>query len=303
MTRDDANQADLIASLAKDLIEVVPDPEYGGMLVRSGGPGINVRCPEIGRLEGVTSIELMGTDIDDEGFPYLCHHHGLRKLRYNASHVTAKGLAHAKAWQQLTEVKIQCLPVKGLLDAFAALPQLEILSAIGCELNEHDLECLANCRRLRKLYLSNNPIRCGFRYAANCPQLEFLEAADTELDMEGMQEIAQLNSLRNLSFSHTPIDHDICMEIGSLTRLTRLSLGHTGVPASAATVLNQLPDLTELWWPSTGITMENIQDFASLKNLKELEVPGRPAPAPEIVKALRAALPHCDVNIWWPDAS
>jgi len=155
-------QADLIVQLAKHEIEIFPDSQFGGKEVSAFGEGVNQCCSLIGQLNGITTLDLANTDVDDRGFAQLCKLTTLRCLRLTSNHVTEKGLLHASAFEHLVELHVQKFPVKGLLEVFCHHPNLEVISAIGCNLNEDDMIHLSNVRIFANSCLTKIPFALDF---------------------------------------------------------------------------------------------------------------------------------------------
>jgi len=210
--------------------------------------------------------------------------------------ITENGLPHAQAWQQLRNLSIKNLPIRGMLEVFARLPHLEVLSAINCNLNENDLASLAQATQLRDLQLWKHAIRRGLRYASGCKELEVVDISDNPIDLEGVKELHLLKRLRTLYASHTPIDDERFAVISSLGRLQKLSVAYTNLTPFASEFLKNLRELTNLSWPSSAISFDNVRDFTDLPQLEQLDISGTKPLPKEIVNAMKSALPSCEIS-------
>ncbi|WP_133821189.1 hypothetical protein [Tahibacter aquaticus] len=112
------------------------------------------------------------------------------------------------------------------LDAFLAMPTLEMLSLEDCGIDDALAARFERCPQLQRLFLANNP-----------------------LGREGLTHIARLKQLRELDLWATPLHVDDFEQLQQLPHLEYLSVGHTGSAKTAALGLTAealLPRLSAL---------------------------------------------------------
>ncbi len=214
----------------------------------------------VGRMAGVTRLDLSQTKITDAGLERLKNLKELRELRlYYAEFLTEDGLAILKHF-----------------------PQLERLDLRGTRVTSKVFEHIAHLKNLRALDLGfTEIIDDGFDQLTELPRLEKLVIGGNRLSGECLSLLLQIPSLRDLDVGGTQrVDSGLwglalteqnLERLGALTQLHRLNL-------AAATISDRgvdRPGHPE----AERIDLPDLSALTALENLEYLDLTRQPVSA------------------------
>ncbi len=241
---------------------------------------------EMGRLSGLTRIDLSMTRISDLGLLEL---KGLRNvqelnLRY-AEQIGDEGMAAVKEWKKLRRVDLRGTKVTDTtLGYLGELPELEAIDAGFAQVTDNGIELLSRLERLRELTIGGNKLTdAGLEALRLLPSLEYLDISGPQRTDSGLWSV----SLTEKGIA----------SIATLRELRELRLGGTSITVEGlATLRRGLPRLERLSLDKarrvTDAVVEVLKDW---KTLQEVDVRGASLSS-NATAALRKALPGCVVR-------
>ncbi|MGD9692126.1 MAG: COR domain-containing protein, partial [Phycisphaerales bacterium] len=194
---------------------------------------------EIAKLAQLTSLDLWGNSIGDEGAREIAKLDKLTSLILNDNSIGAEGAREIAKLAQLTSLILND-------------------NSIGAE----GAREIAKLAQLTSLSLSSNSIGAeGAREIAKLAQLTSLDLWSNSIGDEGAREIARLDKLTSLNLNHNSIGPEGAREIAKLAQLTSLNLSSNSIgDKGAAALLDTIGEtfgvrrLTRLHLHGNGIT-------------------------------------------------
>lgn len=135
-------------------------------------------------------------------------------------------------------------PDPAVLKELARLGQLEYLKLAGDQFTDDDLAYVAQCSRLKSLYIAKTPITdAGMKHLRRLRELEHVDLSGTKITDSGLAELKDSTELRELNLNETRITGAGLEHLQGLTHLVALNLNRTKVDDSG---LAQIKGLTQL---------------------------------------------------------
>lgn len=131
--------------------------------------------PPLAPLARLETLDLTGTQVDDEGLKRLAALGALKVVRFEPKEVTDAGAA-----------------------TLAALPHLSELDLATSQITAAGLENLAALAELQVLWLPRGVSDAGLAHLQSLSQLRVLELRHTRIDGTGLKHLARLTNLREL---------------------------------------------------------------------------------------------------------
>lgn len=167
------------------------------------------------------------------------------------------------------------------LQAIAELQSLPTLFMVLCDLDDDDMRFLEKLTDLRELRIAKNPITDeGLRHLAPLKSLEVLDLGHTRVSGSGLQLVTP--SLKNLCLSGTLMDDQSIVHCTRFKTLNRLSLDGTRVTETGLMKLTDLHWLALLGTPD-GIPRAALRQFRAkyLESLENAAAMGEEVPPPK----------------------
>lgn len=291
-----SSQERIITTLSSHFIDVVPDSEYGGLCVMAGGEGVNQHCKIISQLNGVTTIDIVNSDLDDLGLRHLATLCTVCRFVYTPGRVTSTGLAFFSRSNPLRCINIQGVKCGGIVDAIAQSDGVADLTLIDCGIDDPQLSFINRLSVLESLCLCRNPIECVDDYFSGCSNLRMIDISGTNVSKQGIA-FLRSSGLGNLYASHTSLDDEAVEACGDVRFLERLGLSYTKVSESGASPLVRCRLLKYLSWPASSVTARTIKSFSQMNELRELVLSGTAPLESSTVALLKKQLSHVHVDI------
>lgn len=152
---------------------------------------------------------------------------------------------------------------------------------------------------LKQIELRNTSVRRGFHHLANCRSLERIVASSSWVDDQGMVEISQIQSLKQVSVISNKITNEVLKALA----------GHPNIEQVLfVKKINQFPQITEeclesvcsipnlkSLYVSCRITNRGVEYLKKINKLESLLINWEEI-TPDDIRAIRKALPSCDVS-------
>jgi Leucine-rich repeat (LRR) protein len=223
----------------------------------------------LGQLTQLTSLNLRGCEIGDEGAASLAALTQLTSLYLGSNKIGAAGAASLAALTQLTSLN---LAHNQIADAGAAsladFTQLTSLNLAHNHIGAAGAASLANFTQLTSLDLWNNRIGdSGAAALAALTQLTCLNLEYNYIGAEGAASLAALTKLTSLNLAHNHIGAAGAASLADFTQLTSLNLEYNRIGNSGAAALAALTQLTSL-----HLEYNHIDDARPISSLSKLEI-------------------------------
>jgi len=235
----------------------------------------------------VTSLEVYGTRLTDEGLRSLARLTRLERLSLRETGIGDEALEHLAG---LGTLRVLDLGGNQITDAglehVAALDRLESLaldntswSESRMQISDAGLQRLAPLCRLRRLDLSSTRVSLavtaeGLHHLANFPELESLRLGGDRITDRAMEHVARCRNLRALALLYTSVGDAGLARIGDLERLEAVSLSSRHLTDRGLAHLAELPKLRHAQLRTTGLTDRALERLGRVKTLERLDLYG-----------------------------
>jgi internalin A len=230
-----------------------------------------VRLAELTQL---TTLDLRGCQIGDEGAASLASLSLLTSLNLGANQIGAEGAASLAALTQLTSLNLRGnqIGAEGAA-SLAALTQLTSLNLGGNQIGAAGAASLAALTQLTSLNLGNNEIGdAGAVALAALTHLTTLDLRDNQIGAAGAVALAALTQLTTLYLWNNQIGAAGAASLAALTQLTTLNLWDNQIGDEGAAALAALTQLISLDLESNQIGDEGAAALAALTQLTSLDL-------------------------------
>ena len=230
---------------------------------------VEALAERLGQLTQLTSLNLRGCEIGDEGAASLAALTQLTSLYLGSNRIGAAGAASLAALTQLTSLN---LAHNQIADAGAAsladFTQLTSLNLAHNHIGAAGAASLADFTQLTSLDLWNNRIGdSGAAALAALTQLTCLNLEYNYIGAEGAASLAALTKLTSLNLAHNHIAAAGAASLADFTQLTSLNLEYNRIGNSGAAALAALTQLTSL-----HLEYNQIDDARPISSLPKLEI-------------------------------
>ncbi|WP_264711384.1 leucine-rich repeat domain-containing protein [Wolbachia endosymbiont (group A) of Andrena haemorrhoa] len=231
---------------------------------------------KLAQLKNLTSLDLSGNKIDDEGAKELAKLANLTSLDLSSNKIGYEGVKELAQLKNLTSLnlsgnKIGSEGVKEL----TKLANLTSLSLVNCGIGYKDIGELAQLKNLTSLNLSSDKVSDkGVKELAKLANLTSLSLISCLISVKGVKELAQFTNLTSLDLSGNEIGSEDVKELAKLTHLTSLSLAGCGIGCKGIGELAQFTNLTSLDLSGNEIGSEDVKELAKLTHLTSLSLAG-----------------------------
>lgn len=251
---------------------------------------------ELGKLEGVESLQLLRCDIDDKALSRFKAMPNVKHLFLTNAQVTKEGIAGLKDWKQLTRLTLGGTQTKGVLRGLSGLERLEVLEI---SVNEWDIEDLKDLTlpNLRTLKLANRTLTDEhLELLPDWPALERIEVQTSKITDRGVKRLAQFSSLKEVSLTESKVTDDGVKHLVALKNLELLNLRDcAGVTNQSLKTIAKMPALRWVSVESTSITGDALMDVATSKTLRYFAI-GQKKATKAATDKLAKAMPDCRVE-------
>ena len=151
-------------------------------------------------------------------------------------------------------------------------PQLQIITMDECKIDDADLACFSNMKKLKKL-------RFGM----------------TRMTAAGLSYLLQVPNLHELTLTHQDISVEALRAIANLPKLKRLALYSSTITEEGTVIIGQMNELEELVLQDTPWAMSAIGQLANLQGLQKLNINGTGL-TDEAITSLDSLLPNCQIE-------
>lgn len=173
--------------------------------------------------------------------------------------------------EELTLVELRKEVPRSLLAKLSRLPHLEILDAAAAKLEDADVALLADCPRLKKLWINGGQVTAdGVQTIAALPNLMSVNLDDIPLNDTAMAALGNHQELKRLYLARTQVSDAGVEQLTGLSKLLGIGLEGTQVTDSVATHLAKLSTLKELRLGDTALTDAGAKQLAQLKKLQSV---------------------------------
>jgi len=245
--------------LSQDMafLRELPSLEYlhfGGQM----GPMVtDDKIAEIGRLTWLTQLSLRGTEVG-EG---LAHLKGLKALRF----LDLKGNTNVDIDKHLAHV--------------ASFTELEYLDLRDTQIGDAGMAHLTGLTKLRKLYVSSNPLTgnisdAGMAYLKNLKSLEDLGLPFRGITDAGIEHLTKLDSLKKINISGDGITDKslkIIAKMKSVEDLKILDHNHN-ITDAGIKELAESTSLKALYIQGCSITNKGLASLSKMITLTKLKL-------------------------------
>ena len=249
----------------------------------------------LGRIKTLRSLDLSGSDIDQDGLASLSTLNGLVKLGLENTGVTDSASEALAALVRLRSLNLRGTDLSddGLvrLKDLAALRELQLADTLVTGTS------LVSLRRFKKLRILSLGGRIAFLPSSLVEFENLKELAELSLYGEGINDeachhLSLLRGLRKLSFYFSQISSVGLAELKGLSGLESLVIYQAPVSDAGLSSLAQLPLLAELDIRETRVSDAGIDHLKALQGLEKLYLHNTQI-TPQGIAELRAALPNC----------
>lgn len=281
-------------------LTTLPRLEVLGLGVYNEGANItNEGLKTIGKLTGLTRLDLSGTKITGEGLAHLKGLQKLKSLTLESTDVAETDLAHLEPLKSLESLRLYTkhnttdvaaaylARLKSLRDLtdnlyvtdigvalLASLPHLEKLDLSGEAVTDASRDSIAGMKSLKRLGFQNCPVTDATLEAiAELPNLEFLTLRQTSVTRDGLKHLRGMPKLSILSINFgsapaaEPRPH--LRELGKLTQLKDVRIEGNPVASADLKDLAELVQLERLNI-STPVDDDGAATLAKFQRLKSL---------------------------------
>jgi Leucine-rich repeat (LRR) protein len=208
------------------------------------------------RFPALTSLNLSGTLVTNEGMAQVAQIEGLQTLLLDRLAIDAQGLEALADRHQLREISLVSTPISD--PAFSHLQNmdgLEVLRVSGTRnLQGHGFNELLRNNRL--------------------PNLRELEASGTGFGYYGLGSIDKLTALEVLRVADAQVSDQTMQVIGRCRNLKELDLRNNLVGDEGLKHLAKLSRLESLWLAECGVSDTGLNHLRGLKSLQQLDLTG-----------------------------
>ena len=158
-------------------------------------------------MNGLTTIDLSYSEIDDSTAKLLVHHRKLRVVSLGGTQITDETIA-----------------------TLSRLPKLEELWLGGTSITDRGLKSLAKCSNLRILDVVWTSVSdSGVEEIAKLQQLEYLSLRRTSITNRSIKTLRRCRSLSSLDLSETAVDDAALTDVAAMKQLVSVDLSQTNV--------------------------------------------------------------------------
>lgn len=212
--------------------------------------------------------ERHGSRITDEGMETVGRLRGLRSLRLSGTQATNFGMRHLAGLSQLKHLSMEHTRTTELgLKHLVTLQNLETLrlSSFVTDLGAKHLSKLRNLKQIStQLSLTDD----GVADLAKLPRLEQLSLSDTGITDKSATHVAQMTSLKRLRFQDCPVSNKGLARLAEAPALEDLRIGETQITTAGLKHLTSLPRLRTL---ALNIEVEEESEWGHLADCSALE--------------------------------
>lgn len=175
-----------------------------------------------------------------------------------------------------TDIKWLRLPSEARLSdwipAILNNPSMEVLDASFREVEDTDLEALAELKHLETVFLNETGVTDdGLEFLSRIPSLKSLNLQDTQVTSDGLA--TQLPTcLESLSLSNVRLDAELGARLALCKDLTTLYVKKSGVLQEGLHELKALKKLSNLWLDQCHLRDEHLALIADLETLEDLSI-------------------------------
>ncbi|HVK13781.1 MAG TPA: protein kinase [Gemmataceae bacterium] len=243
-------------------------------LITSAAGGFNHEDAKlVGNLSRLTTLEITGKRIGNDGLQHLAGLKTLTTLKIGATDVTDAGVKHLKGMTALTHLILDDNPITnaGLVE-LSGLKAIEILGIPGTGVTADGLAVLKQWPGLKTLYISKLPVTdASLDHLAGLKGLSMLGLAETGVTNAGVERLAAISGLTQLFLGNTGVTDVGFERLSRFPALTHLYLGNNiGVTDVG---LARLPDTTKLQvvdLSGTAVTDHGLKHLVRLKQIKHV---------------------------------
>ena len=187
------------------------------------------------------------------------------------------------------------------VDDFSFVKGMDSLEVFLAAFTDAGLSHLKTLPRIKILQVgaffgNANITDVGLAHIKELRNLERLDLSGTQITDAGLENLANLNKLQFLDLFRTPISDVGLQHLKGLTELRELNMASTLVTGPGAEHLKGLPKLASINLQTTKFTDAGLEHFKGLSNLAGLNVYDTNV-TDDGVKALKAALPNCNISV------
>jgi len=190
-------------------------------------------------------------------------------VRATGMELVESDLEAIAGWGSLRKLILQDVPLADLdVSPLWRLSSLEFLGLKGTGVTSEQLRPVGNLRRLRRLYLTSDPV--DDLGPLRPLSLETLALSGTRVRDHDLAPVAEMTGLKVLWLTNTAVTSAALSYLAALPQLEKLPLGRTGVSDAHLDVLGSLPSLRALDLTSTSITTAGLAHICASGSLREL---------------------------------
>jgi len=239
-----------------------------------------IRSNELSFLSELNSLEYLhfaGPMVTDDKMPEVGTLVSLTQLSLTGSDV-GKGLAHLKALKSLRYLNLQenrRFDIDAHLGHLSDLTSMEELDLRSTQIGDAGLAHIAGLTRLRKLYLSSNPVThritpAGIVHLKDLKAIEELDLPADCLDDAVLAYLARLPSLKNLSIRDDRVTDKGLKAIAGMKSLEELYVLSKNVSDDGVAGISKCTSLKSLGLSRFPLTDKGLAHLANLKSLEKL---------------------------------
>ena len=249
-------------------------------------------------LTALTSLNLWGNEIGDDGARHLAGLTALTSLNLNGNRIGPDGARHLAGLTAFTSLDLEYNNI-GADGArhLAGLTALTSLNLNGNRIGPDGARHLAGLTALTSLNLNGNRIGPdGARYLAGLTALTSLDLNGNRIGADGARYLAGLTALTSLNLNGNDIGPDGARHLAGLTALTSLNLNGNDIGPDGARHLAGLTALTRLDLNDNRIGADGARYLAGLTALTSLNLNGNEI-GPDGARYLAGLTALTDLNL------
>jgi hypothetical protein len=151
---------------------------------------------KVGHLKGLVVLDLDRSDASDVGMAHACELPNLQKLSAFSTTMQGKCLEQISTLKQLRRMRLSHNSIgDDNLRFLSALPHLEVIDVIACNVGDAGLKNLSRCAELVSLTVADNAkiTDQSVKYLASLKKLKFLGLRRTAITVNGLLQLKGLN--------------------------------------------------------------------------------------------------------------
>ncbi|MGC3992348.1 MAG: P-loop NTPase fold protein [Chthoniobacteraceae bacterium] len=261
-----------ISSALVDL-EALPE-EIRARLARAAGKTLATLT--LGDLEGITELDLRGTQVSDVAMTYIAKLSALQSLDLDVTQVSDVAMAHIAKLSALQSLALSGTQVSDVAMAhIAKLSALQSLDLDVTQVSNAAMEHIVKLSALQSFALRGTQVSdVAMTYIAKLSALQSLDLRGTQVSAVAMAYIAKLSALQSLDLRGMQVSAVAMAHIAKLPALQSLYLSVTHVSAVAMAHIAKLPALKSLYLNGTHVSAVAMEHIAKLRALQSLGLNG-----------------------------